>query len=214
MVELTTARDVAQLISHVGRVAYSGGRGQVLTAAQYAALRYFGQSNRFSRTTSAFAQFHGTTRGTASQTVKALVEHGYLSRTRSLLDGRRFCFDLTGQARSALKKDPLNDVAKAVSQLPRKARAAVARSLRQILAELARSRGGMEFGSCASCDHLERCEDGDTFLCRGFDEVVELHELQLLCSKWTEQRSPKDFLHAYAIELGLQTLRRPPDRRA
>ncbi len=185
MAQTTTGRDVAELIAHLGRVAYSGGRRHVLTAAQWAALRYFGRANRFSRTTSGFAEFHGTTRGTASQTVKALVEHGYLSRTRSLLDGRSICFDLTGQGHAALKEDPLNDVAKAVSQLPRKARAAVAGSLRQVLAELARRRGGKEFGSCPSCGHLERYEDGVTFQCHCFGAIVKPPELELLCSNFT-----------------------------
>lgn len=187
MAELTTGRDVAELIAHLGRVAYSGGRRHVLTAAQWAALRYFGRANRFSRTTSGFAEFHGTTRGPASQTVKALVEHGYLSRTRSSLDGRSVRFDLTGQAHAALQEDPLNDVAEAVRQLPPKARAAVAGSLRRVLAELARRRGGGEFGRCASCGHLKRCEDGDTFRCQYFGAVVEPPELELFCSHFATE---------------------------
>lgn len=182
MEDLTTGREVAELIAHLGRVAYSGASRHMLTAAQWAALRYFGRANRFSRTTSGFAEFHSTTRGTASQTVKALVKHGYLSRTRSSQDGRSIRFDLTGQAQDALKEDPLNDVVRAVNQLPPKARAAVAGSLRQVLAELARQRGGGEFGRCAACGHLKRCGDGDTFRCRYFGAVVEPPERELFCS--------------------------------
>ena len=177
-------RTLAELIVFLGRLAYGGGRLAGLTPAQWAVLRYFARANRFCRTVSSFAEFHATTRGTASQTVKALVEHGYLSRTRSSLDGRSIRFDLTEQAHVALREDPVEDVARAVSQLPPQAQAEVAGSLRLVLAELARRRGGKEFGSCPTCGHLNRCEDGDTFRCRYFGAVVEPPELELFCSNF------------------------------
>jgi len=183
----TERRTLAELIVLLGRLAYGGGRLAGLTPAQWAVLRYFARANRFSRTVSSFAEFHATTRGTASQTVKALTESGYLTRTRSSLDGRSIRFDLTDQAHVALREDPLNDVARAVDQLPPKARAEAARSLRRILADLAKRRGAKEFGTCASCGHLERSEDGDTFRCHYFDAAVEPLELELLCSNFTRE---------------------------
>ena len=115
--------------------------------------------------------------------MKALVEQGYLSRTRSSLDGRSIRFDLTEQAHAALREYPVEDVTRAGSQLPPQAQAEVAGSLRRVLAELARERGGREFGSCATCGHLD-CEDGDTFWCRYFGAVVEPPELELFCSNF------------------------------
>lgn len=181
----TDRRTLAELLVLLGRLAYSGGRLAGLTPAQWAVLRYFARANRFSRTVSSFADFHATTRGTASQTVKALVQSGYLTRTRSSLDGRSVRFDMTEQAHAALREDPLDDVASAVGQLPLKARAEATGSLRRILAELARRRGGKEFGTCASCGHVERCGDGDTFRCHYFGAAVEPFELELLCSNFT-----------------------------
>ena len=134
-----------------------------LTAAQWSVLRYFSRANSFSRTVSGFADFHATTRGTASQTVKGLVKSGYLGRSRSSLDGRSTRLDLTERAQAALCEDPLNDVVEAVGQLSPRERAEVASGLFRVLARLAERRGGKEFGSCATCGHLKRSEDGDTF---------------------------------------------------
>ena len=48
-----------------------------LSPAQWMALRYFARANPFSRTPSAFAAFQATTRGTASQAIKALEASGW-----------------------------------------------------------------------------------------------------------------------------------------
>ncbi|MEE8227707.1 MAG: MarR family winged helix-turn-helix transcriptional regulator, partial [Kiloniellales bacterium] len=78
-----SAQTVAELVVQLGCLARGDGFVANLTVAQWAALRYFSSVNRFSRTVSAFAEFHGTTRGTASQTIKSLVQNDYLTRKRS-----------------------------------------------------------------------------------------------------------------------------------
>ena len=79
---------LAQMLLHLGRLAHGDVKVAGLTPAQWTVLRYFSSANRFSRTASAFASFHGTTRGTASQTIKSLVAKGDLERIRSKRDGR------------------------------------------------------------------------------------------------------------------------------
>jgi DNA-binding MarR family transcriptional regulator len=78
-----SARTVAELVVQLGCLSRGDGFVADLTLAQWTALRYFSRANRFSRTVSAFAEFHGTTRGTASQTIKSLVQNDYLTRKRS-----------------------------------------------------------------------------------------------------------------------------------
>ena len=81
-----SVRTLAELAAHLGRIAYGeGSEGSVegLTPAQRTALRYFSKANRFSRTVSAFAEFHATTRGTASQTVKSCDTMKWRSRRAS-----------------------------------------------------------------------------------------------------------------------------------
>ncbi len=90
-----------------------------------------------------------------------------------------------------MREDPLNDVVEAVGQLSPRERAEVASGLFSVLARLAERRGGKEFGSCATCGHLKRCEDGDAFRCRYFDAVVAPHELELFCSHFMRDASPE-----------------------
>ena len=112
------SRVIADLVLHLGRMASGDGLAEGLTAAQWAALRYFARANRFSRTPSAFAAFHGTTRGTASQTIKSLETQGYLTRTRSEADGRSARLDLIDKASAILAHDPFEALVRAADALP------------------------------------------------------------------------------------------------
>ena len=83
-----SARETAELLLLVGRLVQTEGYDGELSPAQWMALRFFARANAFSRTPSAFAEFQATTRGTASQAIKALEAGGYLVRQRSPADGR------------------------------------------------------------------------------------------------------------------------------
>src|SRR6516165_10522816 len=77
-----SARETAELLLLVGRLVQADGYEGELSPAQWMALRFFARANSFSRTPSAFADFQATTRGTASQAIKALEAGGYLVRQR------------------------------------------------------------------------------------------------------------------------------------
>src|SRR5229473_1715168 len=83
-----SARETAGLLPQVGRLVQAEVYDGELSPAQWMALRFFARANSFSRTPSAFAEFQATTRGTASQTIKALEAAGYLVRQRLESDGR------------------------------------------------------------------------------------------------------------------------------
>jgi len=83
----------------VARFGFAGGGNCELTNAQWAALRYFRNVNRFSRTLSGFANFHSTTRGSASQTIGSLVKKRLLDRRLNDTDRRRVLFELTEKLR-------------------------------------------------------------------------------------------------------------------
>lgn len=140
---------VADLVTQLGRYVYeeasaAGG----LTPAQWTALGYFSRANRFSRTVSEFAAFHATTRGTASQTVKGLVEEGYLERTPSPSDGRSTRLDVTPMAAGILTDDPVHRLMRAAGALSATAQRTVARALDQMLGQLARELKKPAFGIC------------------------------------------------------------------
>ena len=112
-----SARTVAELVVQLGCLTRGEGSVTNLTFAQWTALRYFSSANRISRTVSAFAEFHGTTRGTASQTIKSLVQNGYLTRKRSKSDGRSIDLTLTGKSKKLLVEDPFELLVDAASSL-------------------------------------------------------------------------------------------------
>lgn len=178
-------RAVAELIQQLGRCAYGDAFTEGLNPAQWSALRYFDRANRFSRTVSAFALYHGTTRGTASQTVKALLGKGYLRRRPVKSDHRSFRLELTAKARSFLARDPFHDLVSAAGTLSPDRRTTVVEGLQAILGCLVENRGGPLFGVCPSCTHLrgEGCclDNSNPYECRLFGEPLTEEELPEIC---------------------------------
>jgi DNA-binding MarR family transcriptional regulator len=183
-------RALAELALQLGRLAYSECALEGLTPAQLAALRYFSRANRFSRTVSAFADYHATTRATVSQMTNSLVEHGYLRRRRSARDGRSRRFDLTGRARRLLKKDPFESVVLAAQQLAPATRVRTVRCLRRILSELAAARGRAIFGFCEQCQYLQISDvaSGETYTCGLLEAPLALEETLQLCVRFAAKR--------------------------
>ncbi|HHQ14265.1 MAG TPA: MarR family transcriptional regulator [Chromatiales bacterium] len=181
----TVQRELAELLMQLGRTAYAGAGGRGLTAAQWAALRYFSRANRFSRTVSGFAEFHATTRGTASQTVRSLTRRGFLSRRRSERDGRSVLFELTGSARQMLASDPLNDLVAAAAWLDDQRCAGLIRDLVQISDRLVQECAGTRPGVCARCGHL--VGSGGTYRCGLMQEPLDDEELTELCQRFSPQ---------------------------
>lgn len=178
-------RTVAELALQLGRAAYGESSAEDLTPAQWMALRFFARANRFSRTISAFAEFHSTTRGTASQTVKSLVNRGFLTRSRSPRDGRSATLALTDRSRRQLARDPFDAVVRAAGRLSPAQRDRTARGLRVMLGQLQVERSRPAVGVCALCGHLGT--DGErAWQCRLLREPLAAPELEQLCVRFQD----------------------------
>ncbi|TVR80942.1 MAG: MarR family transcriptional regulator [Rhodospirillales bacterium] len=184
-------RALAEIVAHLGRVAYCDGFVAGLSSAQWAALRYFYRANRFSRTVSAFADFHATTRGTASQTVKSLVSRGYLRRTRSRRDGRSSTLDLTDAGLDILAQDPFEALVGAVSHLPAEARIDLRTTLDAMMKEVARQRGKRPFGTCSACVYLggngARKEADGRCQCHFMGEPLDAEDMNRICVNYAAE---------------------------
>lgn len=178
---------LAEMLVHIGRSARAEGRDDILTAAQWTALRFFARANRASRTPSAFASFQATTRGTASQTIKSLLEGGFLERHNSETDKRSVRFEVTSWGLDILELDPLRHLVTALGGLSDADRKRLLRALPQIASSLARHRGDRGFGTCGDCRHFEDL-DGVAY-CACIASDLAPFEIGQLCANFSTKAS-------------------------
>lgn len=178
--EIPVAR-LAEMLVHLARSACAAeGAAPALTAAQWSALRYFAAAQEPSCTPSAFARFHGASRGTASQTVKALVQAGLLVRHASVTDRRSARFALTGAGRATLARDPLHRLVAAIESLPETSRSALQEAAVRLVWAVDAARGAPTFGLCADCGHY-RCTPSEGGWCGRHAMALGAEELARLC---------------------------------
>ena len=196
------ARKTAELLLQVGRLVQAEGYDGELSPAQWMALRYFARANPFSRNPSAFAEFQATTRGTASQVIKALEASGYLVRQRSKADGRSVSLRLTSKGKKALARDPFDVLVHAVDALDAKEQTAMHYALHQVLTTVAASGVHRYFGVCQDCTHFGREMCGDlpsTSLsaaeCLLLRVPIQPEDLSLLCVHFQPMNEPRDGAH-------------------
>jgi DNA-binding MarR family transcriptional regulator len=152
--KVTSTDEIAELLVYLGRAARGVDTGSELTAAQWTALRFFARANDISRTPSAFASFHATTRGTASQTIKSLLAKGYLSRCEAADDRRSVRYDLTDAGTQVMCGDPLRELSDAIDRLDAGLKSALRQALPALVGQLADIRDTVAFGTCGDCRHF------------------------------------------------------------
>lgn len=188
MIHHATAEETAELVIHLGRAARLDDGHARLTPAQWTALRFLSRANDSSRTPSAFASFHATTRGTATQTLKALEAKGLIERRQSPDDGRSVRFAPTTAGLALLANDPLRDLAEAILALPADLQAALAMAMPQVVSQLAARRDVPSFGTCRDCRHYEDGRDGAYCACMAAG--LAAGETDLLCINFALEPAP------------------------
>ncbi|MBK1696057.1 MarR family transcriptional regulator [Rhodovibrio salinarum] len=157
-----------------------------MTANQWTALRYFAEANRFSRTVSAFAAYNVTTRGAASQTVKALESKGYLVRIRFGRDARSARIDLSQAGWAKLAQDPAVALTEALTNLPETLRGQMDRAVERVTCWVAAARRQSAFGTCAACRYLQVSADAASraggHYCRALATWLDVEDMQGLCA--------------------------------
>jgi DNA-binding MarR family transcriptional regulator len=156
-----------------------------LNPAQWEALRFLNRANRFSDSPTALTQYLGATKGTISQTLKALERKGYVSKAARTGSGKSVRLALTPKGLEALKRDPWADVAAQAEQLGGKTRRRMARGLNDLLQQALQQAGLKGFGSCSSCRFFrERGRDGDPHgphLCMLFEQPLSPEDRVRIC---------------------------------
>lgn len=183
----TTTEEIAELLVYLGRAARGADAGSDLTAAQWTAMRFFARANRLSRTPSAFASFNATTRGTASQIIKSLVQKDYLFRHQAVDDRRSVRLELTHSGQAIMRYDPLHNLSDAIERLEGKLRMALRQALPALAGELAKIRDTVAFGTCGDCRHFSCC--GGVSYCACVDAELDPTDLGYLCVNFAASES-------------------------
>lgn len=155
MYKHTQLRD---LIDRLSRLHLSEGWTEDLNPTQRDAVIYLARANRFSRSPSHVATYLCTTRGTASQTLKALVRKGLVRVVRSETDRRSISYELTSAGEQ--KADVTTRLDEAVNALPDSDADALSIGLSEIIRETLARREGQSFGMCRTCRHHEPQSSG------------------------------------------------------
>jgi DNA-binding MarR family transcriptional regulator len=150
---------VKHLIKRLARVEENEWWNSDLKPAQHTALEYLARANRFSRKPSQIAGFLGSTRGTVSQTLKALVEKGFIVEEHCPeLDKRSKSFVLTVKGFERLTKT--DTLTEALDGIPREKLLEIALTLRPVLNKVLLKKKQRDFGLCRRCKHFEKQGEG------------------------------------------------------
>jgi len=176
--------EITDLVLQLSRAAYAQSNGDGLTQAQWVAMYFFSRANRFSRTVSGFARFHVTTKGTASQTVKTLVQHEYLARSVSDRDARSIRFDLTAAGRKKLKQNPLARLVQVAAALQEADKQHVLTGLRTMFTDIYADATETEADVCQLCGHLDKGSASSGPRCKLMNETLREAELTEVCVRF------------------------------
>jgi DNA-binding MarR family transcriptional regulator len=182
--KIETAEILAPL-ERLARLMRAGEHEGGLNPAQWEALRYLSRANRFSNSPIALTRFLGSTKGTVSQTIKALERKGYIAKGPRENEGRSINLSLTPKGSEALKNDPLAEFSKSLDDLSGKNRRRLAKGLADLLETDLKRREQPSFGTCPTCRYFREkggeADQGGPHSCMLFNAALSSPELQLIC---------------------------------
>ena len=159
---------IVELIDRLSRIAHSLQFSEGLNPAQWEALRYVARAKRNSCSPGALAAFMGSTKGTVSQTLKALENKGLIKRTRQDGDRRSVQISITASGQTILSKDPLGMIHDALAPCDRNMQGEVVAAMERLLDAVHLHQRIPEFGACLDCTHYkpEECTETNLLGCR------------------------------------------------
>lgn len=174
---MTPQTEITLLLDRIARLHAARRRAVALTDAQCATLEYLARANRFSRSPSVIADYLATTRGTASQTLKALADKGLITDEPIEGDRRQRRYALTESGR-ALVESWLATASEADGL-------AALEAARTLLRSLVSATGGKTFGLCRECRH-HTVGTASAPVCSLLKITLALEEAGQLCHEFAE----------------------------
>lgn len=150
-----------------------------LQPIQLSALMYLGRCNRYSDTPLAVTEYLGLTKGTVSQSLKALESKGLLVKQPDARDKRSVHLKLTEAARALLDAVTPPDFLVAAAQRMGADAAELEGLLLELLRNIQRGEDVPGFGLCRTC-RFHQTVAGGAF-CGLTQEPLERREIELIC---------------------------------
>ncbi|HBS38089.1 MAG: MarR family transcriptional regulator [Rhodobacteraceae bacterium] len=185
--DLTRTHD---LVDRLYRLNAAGDWADTLNPTQRMALAYLARANRFSRCPSHVAEYMALTRGTASQTLKALVRKKLICSQRSSKDGRSISYQVTEQGLHVLGRVSL--VEQVMQMMDVEFIDTFNAQLAVLLRQALTLRQNKTFGLCRSCRHHKKTDLGGH--CGLLNEPLHAGEELQICQEFTEKAPGMDTL--------------------
>ena len=168
---------IRDLIDRIARLSAADEWSDDINPTQWVALSYLARANRFSRAPSQVAEFMAATRGTVSQTLKALSRKGLISEIRSQADKRWISYSITEQGIAVLNRKTIIDEASA--NLDNTTARHLADGLETLVRQALANRGQRAFGICVSCRHHKK--QGAGGYCMLLQEELSQADSEKIC---------------------------------
>jgi DNA-binding MarR family transcriptional regulator len=175
------ANDVLERIGNLLRMeARAFGLKYGLQPVQMEALKYLTQCNRYSDTPQAVGEYLGLTKGTVSQSLKALEQKGLLKKQPDKHAKRLIHLAPTPKGRNLTKKAmQAKSLDPALANAPSVTATELAQTLRSVLRGIQQVNGRKAFGACHTCRFNETRSQGS--VCGLTHEPLSTQDVQLLC---------------------------------
>lgn len=176
------AQRVIVLLDRLGRLTRELQFANGLNPAQWEALRFIAQANKFSRTPTALAEYLGATKGTVSQTLIALENKGLITRCKKTDDRRQVELCLTDAGQTMLGSDPMQTLERASVEIADELGAEMVKGLTRLLHDLQTRHQVSDFGVCQDCSlFCVNTQTLDTGVCGNNGESIDAVEKTKIC---------------------------------
>lgn len=172
----------AVLIERIGRLLSREAHANDLQPVQWEALRYLDRANRFSKTAAAVTAYLGLTKGTVSQTLKALETKGLIRKQVVREDRRSKRLVVTSKGQRCLLKDPLSATTVALAGLPQRTQSALRQGLEELLIARLDAQDRQPFGQCRDCMYFSNQHpEGKPHYCSLLKEQLSNSDAEAIC---------------------------------
>ncbi|MGH1538987.1 MAG: MarR family winged helix-turn-helix transcriptional regulator [Arenicella sp.] len=147
-------------------------------------LQYLSICNHYSNTAQAVSDYFGQTKGSISQSLKAMEKSGYIKRIPSPEDKRSMKIHLTEQGKACLQQVTEN------SQLHHRDDTDTIQAIKTILLNWQTSSKASGFGQCLSCSYHQSSGDGEVdkeFTCGLTKAPLSRLDIRKICREHTFQ---------------------------